>query len=156
MDLPDCGFYRTTTPIDAVPAGRLVYFHNHGDPGPGIYLPESWHLNRAKFASKGTPLGDLQFAQTLQPLVEEGLYRVKEAFNCCEKNCRSFSESLLVQLGYNGSGQPILFLPKWSDAGLSFPQKGQLIDSDRIKCIVRLQIEDQAAPPTHQISEYLH
>jgi hypothetical protein len=36
-DLPPCGIYRTSQPLgDHVPAGQLVFFHNHGDPGPGI------------------------------------------------------------------------------------------------------------------------
>lgn len=40
-DRVPCGLYRTTRPIpDAVPAGVLVYYHNHGDPGPGVYLPD--------------------------------------------------------------------------------------------------------------------
>jgi hypothetical protein len=33
--LPECGLYRTTKPLPdneaAVPAGQLVYFHNHSD-----------------------------------------------------------------------------------------------------------------------------
>ena len=41
-ELPPCGLYRTVKPIGSIEAGRLVYFHNHGDPGPGLYFPESW------------------------------------------------------------------------------------------------------------------
>jgi len=52
--LPDCGLYRTVAPIAGIPAGRLVYFHNHGEPGPGFYFPESWTHNRAKFSASGT------------------------------------------------------------------------------------------------------
>ena len=38
-----CGLYRTSEPIeDAIEAGVLVYYHNHGDPGPGVYLPRAW------------------------------------------------------------------------------------------------------------------
>ena len=48
-DLPPCGIYRTDLALgDEVPAGRLVYFHDHGDPGPGIYLPRDWVANRAR------------------------------------------------------------------------------------------------------------
>jgi hypothetical protein len=38
MALPPCGLYRTTLTLDHVPAGRLVFFHNHGIRGR-IYLP---------------------------------------------------------------------------------------------------------------------
>ena len=58
--LPPCGIYRTLAQVGDVPAGRLVYFHNHGDPGPGVYLPERWSANRAHFQARGhvlaTPL----------------------------------------------------------------------------------------------------
>ena len=40
--LPPCGLYRTTGPVGSIPEGRLIYFHNHGEPGPGLYLPASW------------------------------------------------------------------------------------------------------------------
>ena len=49
-ELPPCGLYRTTTKIGDCEADRLVYFHNHGDPGPGFYFPEKWVKNRAQFS----------------------------------------------------------------------------------------------------------
>lgn len=140
MSLPPCGLYRTTAAIGSVPAGRLVYFHNHGDPGPGVYLPESWQQNRATFSRKGITLPEPGLAETLEPLVDEGLYRVDEDFHCCPKRCRPFSQSLLVQLGYNGSGEPILFEPVWSDVGLSFPDKGHRIDSERLERLSELRV----------------
>ena len=50
---PPCGLYRTVADVGEIQAGRLVYFHNHGDPGPGIFLPSSWHGNRARFEGTG-------------------------------------------------------------------------------------------------------
>ena len=41
-------------PIGTVEAGRLVYFHNHGNPGPGLYFPERWTHNRAHFTPRGS------------------------------------------------------------------------------------------------------
>ena len=35
-NLPPCGLYRTTKPVGDVPAGALVYFHNHGTPGAAV------------------------------------------------------------------------------------------------------------------------
>ena len=55
-ELPPCGLYRTVAAIGGVEADRLVYFHNHGDPGPGVYLPERWTRNRATFSSRGNTL----------------------------------------------------------------------------------------------------
>ena len=53
MALPPCGLYATRATIGSIPPGRLVYFHNHGNPGPGIYLPASWKGNRARFEARG-------------------------------------------------------------------------------------------------------
>jgi hypothetical protein len=158
MALPECGLYLTTKTIGNVAPGRLVYFHNHGDPEPGIYLPTSWHLNRATFDTKGTPLVDHSLADTLKPLPREGLYQVESVFTCCDKNCRSFEKSLLVQLGYNGGGDAILFVPKWTETGLSFPERGQFIDSDRVKCLVPLLVESPAKPKEAEptTKQYLH
>src|SRR5690606_36395271 len=90
VELPPCGLYRTTEAIGPVPADRLVYFHDHGDPGPGIYLPVAWRKNRAVFAEQGVTLPDPSLARTLRPLLAEGLYRVEQIFTCCERNCRTF------------------------------------------------------------------
>src|SRR4051794_5787570 len=103
--LPDCGVYRTRVPLGEIPAGRLVYFHNHGEPGAGIYLPSGWALNRAQWHKNGTPIPDAAWSLTLEPLAAEGFYRVREPFTCCEKRCRTYEAELLVQLGYNGEGQ---------------------------------------------------
>ncbi len=71
-DLPPCGVYRTTQPIGEVPAGRLVYFHNHGDPGPGIYTPHDWKGNKARFHERGHTLTSPDEAKSLIPLAAEG------------------------------------------------------------------------------------
>ena len=130
--LPPCGVYRTTVAIGGVEPNRLVYFHNHGDPGPGIYPPEDWKLNRAVWAKRGFTLPDDDVADTLEPLEEEGFYVVKEAFTCCENNCRTFEEGLFVQLGYNGFAEPILFVPEWTPSGFAIPEMGQPLDDDRL------------------------
>ncbi len=153
MDLPPCGLYRTTEPIGSVPANRLVYFHNHGDPGPGVYLPETWQLNRARFAKKGTTLPEENLAFSLEPLPAEGLYRVLEEFTCCEKNCRTFPADLLVQLGYNAQAEPLLFVPELSDAGLALPQLGSKLDADRLGRLAPLKV---ATPKQQTPDPMLH
>ena len=68
MALPPCGLYRTTRALDHVPAGRLVFFHNHGDPGPGIYLPSGWVLNRARWHERGHTIPSPEWAASLAAL----------------------------------------------------------------------------------------
>jgi hypothetical protein len=136
-----CGLYRTTRPIgDAIPAGALVYYHNHGDPGPGVYLPKDWHNNRAIFHEHGTTVPDARYAQTLAPLLPEGFYRVTEGFHCCEERCTFFEEDQLVQLGYNGDADPILFVPELVDGAITLPTTGTRVDSVRLARISPLKL----------------
>jgi len=118
QQLPPCGLYRTLAPIGAIPAGRLVYFHNHGEPGPGLYLPARWQRNRVELQTRGTTLGDLDQIRFLEALPPEGLYRVNARFYCCAKQCRLFEPETLVELGYNAEAQAILFLPELDAASL--------------------------------------
>ena len=138
---PPCGIYRTTQALEEhVAAGRLVFFHNHGNPGPGIYLPSGWALNRARWSGTGHTVPSPAWSATLAPLPAEGLYRVRETFTCCVKACRTYEPDLLVQLGYNAEAEPLLFLPEWTDSGLAIPDLGVPIDDDRLRCLAPLRV----------------
>ena len=76
----------------------------------------------------------------LTPLAPEGFYRVEATFHCCDKECRRFEEHMLVQLGYNGSAEPILFVPELLDKGLGIPTRGFRIDDDRLGRITPLKV----------------
>jgi len=146
-DLPPCGIYKTRRALaDAVPAGRLVFFHNHGDPGAGVYVPESWNLNRAVFAEKGVPVPSDSWARELEPLPAEGFYRVRESFHCCEGRCRSFETDLLVQLGYDGAATPLLFVPEWTAEGMVVPETGTAIDSERLAMLAPIKVAQDRSP----------
>ncbi|MEZ4329473.1 MAG: hypothetical protein R3B40_29855 [Polyangiales bacterium] len=151
--LPPCGLYKTTRAIGAVPAGRLVYFHNHGDPGPGVYLPASWKQNRAQFHAGGTTLPSPEDASSLEPLAAEGLYVVREAFHCCDKKCVAYAPGMLVQLGYQGSAQALLFVPRWVQGSFTLPEQGNAVDAGVVTKLEALRVPDelregaQDAPP---------
>ena len=138
--LPPCGLYRTRASIGGIPAGRLVYFHNHGNPGAGLYLPSGWKGNRARFAADGTTLPDPAAARDLIPLPAEGFYRVAEPFHCCEKQCRRFEPEMLVQLGYDGGGQALLFTPELVDGLLGVPDRGTRIDDGALPNLRALKV----------------
>jgi len=141
MQLPPCGFYKTLAPVAGIPAERLVYFHNHGNPGPGVYLPESWKGNRVQLSKKGNVLPDPPAdVRNLEPLPAEGFYRVVEAFHCCDKKCRRFPEELLVQLGYNGEAKAIVFTPELVDGMLAIPERGSAIDADNFQYLKQLKL----------------
>ncbi len=155
-ELPPCGLYRTKNAIADIPEGRLVYFHNHGDPGPGIYLPEAWRHNRASFARRGTTLEDLTQVAHLEAIAPEGLYRVMETFFCCSDHCRSYPSETLVQLGYNASADAILFTPLMTHDGLGMrlPERGQKIDTEQVEKLSLLKVAHEKnasdAPQEHQ------
>lgn len=137
-DLPPCGLYRTTQAIAGLDAGRLVYFHNHGNPGPGVYVPERWAHNRAQFSEKGYTLPPGFDVRALQALPAEGFYRVKRGFHCCEKQCTKFEPEQLVQLGYNGNGRGIVFIPTLAGGAITVPERGTIIDDAGFENLVQL------------------
>ncbi|MBS1118071.1 MAG: hypothetical protein H6Q90_299 [Deltaproteobacteria bacterium] len=146
-DLPPCGLYRTVSPIAEIAAGRLVYFHNHGNPGPGVYFPESWTGNRAHFSPQGTTLPVGFDPKALLPLPAEGFYRVTKSFVCCPKKCVTFEPESFVQLGYNGAGAPLLFVPELSAGVITVPERGTPIDDIAFANLVLLRINERAASP---------
>jgi hypothetical protein len=150
MQLPPCGLYRTTGPLGSVGEGRLVYFHNHGNPGPGVYLPKEWRYNRVQFEANGHTIDDPGLVRFLQPLPPEGFYRVVESFHCCEKQCRLFEQDGLLQLGYNADADPILFVPELVDSMFAIPAKGWKTTLETLGKVRQLQVpvtKRDALPP---------
>lgn len=140
--LPPCGIYRTRAALGDVAAGTFVYFHNHGDPGPGVYLPARWQHNRAEFEPRGHTLPQPyeRSAALLERLPAEGFYRVVEPFACCEKNCRTFEKELLVQLGYDGLANPLLFVPELGPAGVKLPETGSAVGPDALRRLAPVKV----------------
>lgn len=142
-ELPPCGLYRTVAAIGDIEAGRLVYFHNHGNPGPGLYFPERWAHNRAHFTPRGTTVPADFDPKALRALPAEGFYRVASPFFCCAKKCKKFEPDTMVQLGYNGAGKPLLFLPELVNGAISVPESGALIDDSALKSITALAVGER-------------
>ncbi|HVV88231.1 MAG TPA: hypothetical protein VHE35_34555 [Kofleriaceae bacterium] len=142
-ELPPCGLYRTLAPIGGIEAGRLVYFHNHGDPGPGVYLPERWTRNRAHWSARGTTVPETFDGKALMPLPREGFYRVARSFHCCDKKCVEFAPESFVQLGYNGKGEPLLFVPEVVGGNLDIPDRGTRLDDKVLPNLIPLQVRER-------------
>lgn len=126
--------------IGTVEPGRLVYFHNHGNPGPGVYFPEKWSNNRAHWSQNGMTVPDDFDPKALRALPAEGLYRVKATFHCCEKQCVKYEPESLVQLGYNGAGKALLFIPELGANGIHIPERGTMIDDKALTNLVALRV----------------
>jgi hypothetical protein len=142
-DLPPCGLYRTVKPIGKIEAGRLVYFHNHGDPGPGLYFPESWSNNRARFSKNGSVVSADFDPRALHALPAEGFYRVKTAFHCCDKQCVKFEPEAFVQLGYNGAGKALVFVPELAGGSIDIPDRGTFVDDSVLGNMVLLKLAER-------------
>lgn len=161
-----CGLYQLSEPLeDKLEEGRLVFFHNHGEPGPGVYPVRKWIRNKAIFAKRGFLLPYPGYEKTLKRLPPEGFYRVEEELTCCEKRCRTFEKGTLVQLGYTARSAPILFIPVWGYRGLTLPERGTRIAIDDlsrlepVKVIRKFVTDDlEVEPSSVQItgSKYLH
>lgn len=139
--LPPCGLYRTTVALGEIPAGRLVSFHNHGDHGPGVFLPTGWLHHRAQFTRSGVAVPSASWTRTLDVLAPEGVYRVREAFWCCERQCRVFARDLVVQLAYTPEAGPILLVLAPRDGALAPVGPGNLVDRASIAKLAPLMVE---------------
>ncbi|MBL8604673.1 MAG: hypothetical protein JNK72_22295 [Myxococcales bacterium] len=139
--LPPCGLYKTTLRLGAIAAGRLVYFHNHGTPDPGVYLPVAWRHHRAQFSPEGTPIPAPWWAASLAPLRPEGLYRVRETFFCCERGCSVFEAETLVQLAYTAEAAAMLFRVRWhGDGRLDAEALGRMIAPEGLARLAPLKL----------------
>ena len=126
-----------------IEAGRLVYFHNHGNPGPGLYFPESWAHNRAQFSQNGMTVPADSIRVRCAPLPAEGFYRVKAAFFCCAKQCMKFEPEAFVQLGYNGAGKALVFIPELAGGVISVPERGTFVDDEALENLVLLKMPER-------------
>ncbi len=141
-ELPPCGVYRTVKQVGGIEPNRFVYFHNHGNPGPGLYFPEKWDANRAVFSANGQTVPDDFDPAWIKALPAEGFYRVTKPFHCCEKKCTQFEVDALVQLGYNGNGKAIVFTPEYSGGAIRVPERGTLVEEDRLGNLVQLKLPE--------------
>ncbi len=154
--MPPCGIYLTKNAIGPIEANRLVYFHNHGDPGPGLYLPKRWISNIAEFSERGFTLENLKETKHLEALAGEGYYAVNQSFFCCSKKCREFQPNMLVQLGYDGQATPIVFEPELVDSVLRIGDQGTIIERESIAFLKRLHIPARRTKTTARPPDMLH
>jgi hypothetical protein len=137
LELPAAGLYRTTQALpgheDAFPSGVLV-FVGQSDNGAGRFVvrPGQNRRNRWYWGEPTTPLRSPSWGQTLKALPSEGFYNLPE--DLFFSNGGRWVKNAIVQLGYNGFGQGIVFVAEWQDDGtenlLRFSDKGMLIDDD--------------------------
>jgi hypothetical protein len=143
IDLPDPGLYRTTQPFpgheEAFPAGALVYL---GQPQNGgvkfVVRPGQNRNNRWFWGEPATPLRSPSWAKTLKALPPEGFYTLPETIEL--DGGGRWLKNAIVQLGYNESGQGIVFVAEQRDAvednALYFSDRGIIVDDSLLERLV--------------------
>jgi hypothetical protein len=136
--LPPCGIYRTTKPLPEheteIPAGVLIYFHNHSDAGlPVAIAPDHNIMNRWHFHGSGIPFRSVAWADSLVRLPQEGFYTLRKGL---EFDGGNWPKGTLVQLGYTRNGDPILFIAQLRGV----MEENDLFFSDRGVGIAREQL----------------
>lgn len=144
--LPPCGLYRTSKPLPEhegeVPAGILIYFHNHSDSGlPVAITPDHNIMNRWHFHGAGVPFRGLSWADSLVRLPPEGFYYLRKEI---EFDGGSWPKNTLVQLGYTKTGDPILFIAQLRGAmeenDLFFADRGVGISRERLAILEAVNV----------------
>jgi hypothetical protein len=160
--LPDCGLYRTTKPLpgheEQVPAGILVYFHNHSDSGlPTVLTPDHNVLNRWHFHGPAIEFRGLQWASTLVKMPEEGFFTLKRELSF---DGGTWPRNALVQLGYTRAGDPILFMARvrarLEENDLFFSDKGLKITRDQLSLLDRANVFIEDADPSGHGASQAH
>jgi hypothetical protein len=152
LDLPDPGLYRTTQPMPgqeaAFPSGVLVYL---GQPKNGgvkfIVRPGDNRNNRWFWGEPTTPLRSPTWAKTLKPLRSEGYYTLPDIIEL--DGGGRWLKNAIVQLGYNGSGEGIIFVAEQRETeqsnALYFSDKGIKVNDDLLEKLVWAPILPVAA-----------
>lgn len=154
--LPDCGLYRTGTALAAhaeeVPAGILVYFHNHSEQGaPLVLTPHANHDNRWQFHERGWLVrGDPAFLAGLTALKPQGLYVVRGHVHISREDL--LPERSLVQLGYDRNARTILFPGRMEGNAIRFPERGYGFDDSAVqKALEPVDFRLPEPPPTDEL-----
>ena len=143
LELPDPGLYRTTQPYPGheatFPAGVLVYL---GQPTNGgvkfVVRPGRNTNNRWFWGDPTTPLRSPTWAKTLRQLPSEGYYTLPDTLEL--EGGGRWLKNAIVQLGYNGNGQGILFVAEQRETdgqnALYFSDRGVGIEDGLLERLI--------------------
>ena len=61
-------------------------------------------------------------------------------FYCCAKKCTKFEAEAFVQLGYNGTATPLVFMPQLGATGIAIPERGSVVDENTLRNLQPLKV----------------
>jgi hypothetical protein len=135
MKMPEPGLYRTTQPYpgheETIPAEVLVYIGGKSNGSlPFVVRPGSNRNNRWFWGEPTIPLRAISWAESLMKLPAEGFYTLPDEVEF--ESGGKWLKHAIVQLGYNGEGQGIIFVAEHHEDGenniLQFSDRGRVID----------------------------
>ena len=141
----ECGLYRATKALpgneDTVPAGSLVYFHNHSEnngPLPSVIPADHCVHNRWHFHAE-TAINNIRspsWVEGLEKLPEQAFYTLRRELTF---EGGPWQKGVLVQLGYTKTAEPILFIarlrPSLAENDLFFSDKGVGIKREQLSML---------------------
>ncbi len=157
--LPPCGLYRATKPLpgneEKVAAGTLVYFHNHSDSGlPSVLAPDHNIHNRWHFHGPAIEFRGLAWADTLEKVPDEGFYTLRRELKF---DGGSWPKGALVQLGYNKSADPILFIARvrarLEENDLWFSDRGVPLKRDQLSILEPASVYTEPPDGSHAANQ---
>ena len=138
----ECGLYRASKALpgneDKVPAGTLVYFHNHSSnngPLPSVIPPDHNVHNRWHFHAEGAidNIRSPSWVDSLEKMPDQGFYTLRKELTF---DGGSWPKGSIVQLGYTRVAEPILFIARvratLAENDLYFSDKGVGIKRDQL------------------------
>ena len=162
----ECGLYRATKALpgndEAVPAGTLVYFHNHSSnngPLPSVIPPDHNVHNRWHFHGE-TAIENVRspsWVDSLEKMPNQDFYTLRRELPF---DGGSWPKGSIVQLGYTRAAEPILFIARvrtsLAENDLFFSDKGVGIKREQLSLLEPAVIysepgdgSEHATAPTH-------
>ncbi len=145
-----CGLYRTTRPLSgtAVHEDLVVSFHDHGGDAL-VHVPMRNELNRWTWRAEPVPVRDPSWIESLEPLPPEGFYVLREDVSF-DGGRATWPRGALVQLGYDRSGAPIVFLAQQryyrAENALVFADRGVPIERERLDRLEPVIVYEEPDP----------
>lgn len=146
-----CGLHRTTLSLpgeeDVVGAEALVLLHDHRpEEFPTVSLPTHCEANRWWFAEPGITAEDADFLEALIPLPDEGYYSLLRDVPLSDDPDDILVDGSLVMLGYDRTGNCILYPGRFDGLKIEFPEHGyRFVGVDVLNALERANFNEPAS-----------
>jgi hypothetical protein len=162
----DCGLYRAVKALpgseDKIPAGALIYFHNHSansSPLPSVIpcdhnIQNRWHFHEETAINN---VRSPSWVESLEKMPDQGFYTLRRELTF---EGGSWPKGSIVQLGYTRTADPILFIarvrPALEENDLFFSDKGVGIQRDQLNILEPAVVYNEPGDGTEHATAPAH